>query len=282
MKVITLTALGLTAILSTGKTAPINSLPLNYPVWALYGPNARTPVDVDLDGNTDLFIFADIDLLIRDNGVASPFHLMVATENGVYVSCFNVPIGPGPDGQPASVATFTTFAENENIDPHLYPPLWTWEAGELPFHGFEIAGGIPSRDSYLGVKIVKESGEYYGWIRLIFPVTYDYIDETSYLKVKETSYQTTPATPIVAGVGKTEMRSSFSNSIKLVSNADIELEIKGVEDLTCRLLESSDLSSWETVTVKYSTESDASEVIPRNSSPRFYRWQITENLEEMD
>jgi hypothetical protein len=64
MKVITLTALGLTAILSTGKTAPINSLPLNYPVWALYGPNARTPVDVDLDGNTDLFIFADIDLLI--------------------------------------------------------------------------------------------------------------------------------------------------------------------------------------------------------------------------
>jgi hypothetical protein len=78
------------------------------------------------------------------------------------------------------------------------------------------------------------------------------------------------------------MRSSFSNSIKLVSNADIELEIKGVEDLTCRLLESSDLSSWETVTVKYSTESDASEVIPRNSSPRFYRWQITENLEEMD
>jgi hypothetical protein len=282
MKVITLTALGLTAILSTGETAPINSLPLNYPVWALYGPNARTPVDVDLDGNTDVFIFADIDLLVRDNGVASPSHLMVATANGVYVSCFNVPIGSGPDGQPASVATFTTFAENENIDPHLSPHFLTWEAGELPFHGFEIAGGIPSRDSYLGVKIVKESGEYYGWIRLIFPVTYDYIDETSYLKVKETSYQTAPSTPIVAGVGKTEIRSSFSNSIKLVSISDIELEIQEVEDLTCRLVESSDLSSWETVTVKYSTGSNVSAVIPRNSSPRFYRWQITENLEEMD
>jgi hypothetical protein len=28
-------------------------------------------------------------------------------------------------------------------------------------------------------------------------------DETSYLKVKETSYQTVAATPIVAGAGKT-------------------------------------------------------------------------------
>ncbi|NBB78702.1 MAG: hypothetical protein GVY36_04555 [Verrucomicrobia bacterium] len=282
MKITTLTALGLTAILSTGEAATVNSLPLNYPVWALLGPNARTPVDVDMDGNHDVFIYADIDLLVRDNGVASPYHLMVATANDVYVSCFNVPIGPGPDGEPASVATFTTFAENENFDPHLSPPLWTWETGELPFHGFEIGGGIPSRDSYLGVKIVKESGQYYGWIRLIFPVTYNYIDETGYLKVKETSYQTVAATPIVAGAGKTEMRSSFSNSIKLSGNADIELEIKEVKDLTCQLLESVDLLSWETVTVKYSTESDASVVIPRSSSPRFYRWQITENLEEID
>lgn len=278
MKTTSLTAISLAAILNAnaGQTEPVNSPPLNYPVWALSGTNARTPVDVDMDGNNDVFIYADIDLLIQDQGVASPRHLMVATENGVFVSCFNLPIGPG------SIATFTTFAETEDIGPDLDAPLWTWETGELPFHGFEIAGGIPGRDSYLGVKLVKESGEYFGWIRLIFPVSYDYVDETSYVKIKETSYQTTPATPIIAGVGKTKMPSGFSDSIKLVNAADIELEINGVEDLTCQLLESTDLSTWETVTVKYSTESDLSKVVAKNSSSRFYRWRITENLEEMD
>ena len=181
-----------------------------------------------------------------------------------------------PDSLPASIAVFTTFAENENIGTNLNHPYLSWEMGDLPFHGFIIAGGIPSRDSYLGVKIVKESGEHFGWIRLIFPASYDHVDETSYIKVKETSYQTTPATPIVAGVGKTEMASSFSNSIKLVNTTDIEFEIKGVEGLICQLLESNDLSNWETVAVKYSAESDFSKVITKNNPSRFYRWKITE------
>lgn len=288
MKATTLTIICLTLILSTGKSALVNSLPLNYSVLALLNGNERFyyPVDVDLDGTYDVFFYADISLLVQAQGQADPSHLRLVTANEVYVSCFNVPIGS--EEQPASVAAFTTFAESETIGSDLNPPdwshdpLWTWESGDLPFHGFKIAGGIPSRDSYLGVKIIKESNEYFGWIRLIFPISYDYFDQTGYVKIKESSHETTPSTPLVAGFGRTEIPSRFLNSIKLTNTGNLELKINEVNDLVCMLQESSDLSNWDTVTVEYSTESKFTKVVSKDNPLKFYRWQVTENLEEIN
>ncbi|MGZ0708071.1 hypothetical protein ACWPKO_07005 [Coraliomargarita sp. W4R53] len=286
MKNLTLSILALAAPICVLCADVINSPEINQRIWALL--DVTYPVDVDMDGTNDVYFYGDIDLLVQNSEQAAAIHLRIATASNVFVSCFNIPVGPGPDGNPSSIAAFTTFVESENIGADLNPPDWpyepllTWESGDLPFHGFDIAGGIPSRDSYLGVKIEKETHEYYGWIRLIFPISYDYFDQTSYVKIKESSYQSTPSSPVIAGLGKTEKASSYSNHIEISGAGTFALEVNGVSNMQCMLQESLDLSDWDTISVEYSTQPNLTKSISTTGTSKFYRWQVTENLEEID
>lgn len=281
MKLHIVILLCLQSILSIGHSDTFNSASLNYGVWALVNTHGRvyTPVDVNMDGVYDVFFYGDLDSLVQNQSQAHSSQLYVVTANDVSVSCFNIPVGPGPDGEPQFIAAFTTFTDTQSIGPNLGSSLLSWESGDLSFHGFDIAGGIPSRDSYLGVQIRKGTDVFYGWIRLIFPESYDYFDESGYVKIKESAYEASPSTPIITGVGKTELPDSFSNAIRTIGNNTIEIEISGIQNLACMLQESIDLENWDSISADYATQANLKKNISSSNTPKFYRWLVSENFE---
>jgi len=266
---------GFAALTSISQAEVFNSPELNKRVWALQ--DVSYAVDVDMDGTDDIFFYGDLDALVRNAGQAYAYHLRLSTAQNTYVSTIGVPSGPEE-----LTYMFTTFQEGVSIDEDLTSPFYEWSSGDIPFLGFQIAGGIPSRDSFLAVKIIKESSVHYGWIRLIFPITYDYFDETGYVKIKESGYQTAPSSAIVAGLGKTEKTSSYSNNIEISGAGTFDIEVNSVSNMQCMLQESIDLLDWNTISVEYSTQPNLTKSISTTGTSKYYRWQVTENLEEID
>ena len=122
------------------------------------------------------------------------------------------------------------------------------------FMVFEIAGGIPSRDSYLGVRIENEGIFYYGWIRLIFPGSYEHFDETGYLKIKEFAVESSGATAITAGVGRSVAKSEYPVSITALSSHTITVEAREVAGMLCTFQSSIDLKEWSDDLIVFSTQ----------------------------
>lgn len=230
------------------------------------------PVDVDADTIPDLWIRA-----VKANQL-SEFYIVVVTAPSVSATCFNIPI-PGEGNEPNFIAAFTTHAAGQSIGAN-WDFFHLWASGEFNFHGFEIAGGIPARDGYLGVRIQRMGLTRYGWVRLIFPQNYDHFEETGYLKIKETAYETTPFQAITAGVGRSEISIDATSKITPQNPATIRLYASGESGLAYALKESSNLTDWTIVYRKFSETGSVEVNRPIEATPTFYKWSLSENFED--
>lgn len=250
-----------------------NSPEIDQRVFAL--TNTPYAVDVDMDGTDDVFFYADLAALLANSGEPDASHLSLTTAANVSVSAMSVPVGPsGP------YTAFTTLSDERLVGDNLSTYLLEWADGDIPFLGFEIGGGIPSQDCYLAVRLEKGFSVHYGWIRLIFPVNYDHYDETGYFKIKETSYVTLPSLPIFTGSGKTELDSTYSSTIATGPSSSLDIEVNDVTNRLCELLESTNLVDWDSVSVEYATQANHTTNVSTGATAKFYRWNVTENLEE--
>lgn len=234
----------------------------------------KYPVDVDLDGLDDIFFYGDV----ATAASSSYEFLYLDTAEGVSVSCINIPV-PGPSPIPG----FTTFAEGYTFGSELEGFQRVWASGTILFHGRNIAGGIPSTDGYMGIRIVKNSGVHYGWIRLIFPGNYDFFEKTGYVKIKQSGFQTVPDKTISAGEGKAEETTAYQARIVDQTNSEITVSVDQVSKmiLTQQTTHSLDLA-WEDLNHTRADGDSLTYSIPFEASREFHRWRISENLEYLE
>lgn len=236
-----------------------------------------TSLDIDDDGIDDLEFYGDQEALANGQ-----YLLRVRTLGNIYVWCLNVPVDHNQ-----YVSVFTTTLKGSNInesmdglnDPQGDVTLYSWQSGTIKFHGFEIAGGIPGNDSYLPIRFIKNQQTYYGWVRLIFPSSYDHYNETGYVKIKESGYESQQAVPLDAGAGTTSMPLDFRSGCLKEDLDQLSIFVNNVRGLFCILQESSDLVSWRTILNKVAAQDLLTHKVLVESDNKFYRWKLSENLE---
>lgn len=239
------------------------------------GSNTYYTLDVDADGIHDLSFYAHRIRYSNIQGGLYSYHLRLLVEDHTSVSCVNIPVG-GPD---EFEVAFSTFSESELIPTALDGEWFTWESGDLSFHGFEIAGGIPSNDSYLGVRIESSGAFRYGWVRLIFPSSYENYSETGLVKIKETAIETNASTEVMIGEGRIIPNEAYEANIQFIDNDQVEITAHGIAGMFCSLQVSTNLKDWDYIHHVAPSSDTVSRNLNKESSGRFYRWKISENGE---
>jgi hypothetical protein len=271
MKILIISLVLFSASISSGEL--INVIE-NKRVWPGLDENYEpksVEIDLDQDGITDVEFYGNNDVYAQ-YGV---FYLRLKTPSNVFVKV----VDASPDPREPALG-FTTFLEDSAVDNTESPPFGIWASGDLPHLGFDILGGPPGNDSYLLVKIIKETESYFGWIRLIFPDNYNQADLTGYVKVKEYAFEDTPSTPIVTGVGISPIKDPISNQISYSTEfSEIKIHLTGEADLIYTLEESLNLVDWDVVSNNSSVSGQIESFFNPSKEDTFYRWILSENLE---
>ncbi|WP_309386969.1 hypothetical protein [Cerasicoccus frondis] len=230
------------------------------------GQSAPYTVDVDKDGGADINFYVET---TYSNG-RYQYWLSLTTRTGVYVGVWDIGL---PYDEP--FYTFNTILKGSPVNNEYR----TWRSGDLPHIGYDILGGPPSLDSYLAVKIVRNGRTRYGWVRLIFPVDYAYIEETGVLKIKECAYERSPFTNLLAGDGGIDQPLSPSTNVESTGSQRVKITAENVEGMICELQTSSDLKTWERVFVKRSNQETLAVTEAYTDGQQYFRWKVSENYD---